>query len=116
MMTKTAFLALGLPVLESDQLYVESGLEWLQNNTTLKFTVEDVDSLKNLPSAAKLFLAKFCEVAKRDVTLASETVGPLSKSYANTGYDRQVFLLARQLLRAYLLPSVQFIPCERRWR
>ncbi len=115
-MTKAALQALGLPLQESDQLYIESGLEWLQNHTTLEFTMEDVDSLENLPSAAKLFLVKFCEVAKRDVTVSSETVGPLSKSYTNTGSDRQVFSLARQLLREYLLPSVRFIPCERRWR
>lgn len=114
-MMEEIFNTLNLPVPEQDSLYLESGLEWLQSHTTLKFTMDDADSLKNLPSAAKLFLVKFCEVAKRDIMVSSETVGPLSKSYVHTGTDQQVFSLARHLLKPYLLPTVRFIPCGRRW-
>lgn len=112
-MTAEAVQALNIPVLESDHLYLESGLEWLQTHTTLSFSLDDPDSLTTLPSGAKLFLVKFCEIIKRDVTVSSETVGPLSKSFNPS--KQPILSLARQLLKPYLLPTVQFIPCKRRW-
>lgn len=109
------FRELKLPVEESFQLYVESGLEWLQDNTTLKFDTTDMESIKSLPSSARLFLVKFCEVCSQDPGVISESVGPMSQSFTTDSVAKQTMALARQLLKAYLKPNVKFIPCARRW-
>lgn len=54
-MTAEEFKSLGLPVPDSAQLYVEAGLEWLRDNTTLNMDPADVETIKALPSSARLF-------------------------------------------------------------
>lgn len=115
-MTTEEFKSLALPLDADEQLYAESGIEWLRDNTTLEFDIADMESIKALPAAARLFLVKFCEVSEKDVSVASEGVGPLSQSFTSTDVAGQVKSLARQLLRPYLKPGVVFIPCTRRWR
>lgn len=114
-MTREEFKSLGLPVQESDILCVESGLEWLKNNTTLEFAPEDMESIRNLPSGAKLFLVKFCEVVKKDVTVSGESMGTMSQSFSTESGDKQLRGIARQLLKPYLNPTVRFLPCKKRW-
>lgn len=110
------FKGLGLPVANSDQLYVESGLEWLRDNTKLEIDLTDTESIKALPPSARLFLVKFCEVCGRDAGVTGESVGPMSQSFTTDSVAKQTAALARQLLRPYLKPNVEFIPCSRRWR
>lgn len=114
-MTAEEFQDLGLPVEAEAQLYVESGLEWLRENTTLKFEIEDMESIKALPSSARLFLVKFCEICTRDIGVTGESVGPMSQSFTADSVSKQTMALARQLLKAYLKSKVKFIPCARRW-
>ncbi|PNV62218.1 hypothetical protein C0033_08885 [Clostridium sp. chh4-2] len=109
------FESLELPVPPSSQLYVESGLEWLRDNTTLEFDITDIESVKALPSSARLFLVKFSEVCSRDTGVTGESVGPMSQNFTTDSVERQTMSLARQLLKAYLKPNVKFIPCKRRW-
>lgn len=117
-MTMDELVSLGLPVESSERnlLHMNSALGWLADNTTLDVTEDDYEKIAALPSGAKLFLVKFCEVAEKDISVSSETVGPMSQSFSAAGADRLVMGLARQLLRAYLKPNVKFIPCKRRWR
>lgn len=115
-MTAEEFKGLALPVPEGSQLYVESGLEWLRDNTTLKLDTEDMESVKALPSSARLFLVKFCEVCSRDSGVTGEGVGPMFQSFTADSVSKQTAALARQLLKTYLKPNVTFIPCKRRWR
>lgn len=115
-MTVEEFKELNLPVPETAQLYVESGLEWLRDNTTLNFDIENIESIKALPSSARLFLVKFCEVCSRDVGITGESVGPMSQNFTTDSVQKQTTELARQLLKACLKPNVKFIPCIRRWR
>jgi len=115
-MTAEEFKEIDLPVPPSSQLYVESGLEWLRENTTLEFDITDVESIKALPSSARLFLLKFCEICERDTGITSESVGPMSQSFTTDSVTKQTGALARQLLKAWLRSNVQFIPCQRRWR
>lgn len=114
-MTAEEFISLHLPMEAAAQLYAESGLEWLRDNTTLNLDLADMESLKVLPAAARLFLVKFCEVSEKDVSVASEGVGPLSHSFSTADSASQINSLARQLLKPYLKPTVTFIPCMRRW-
>ena len=115
-MTAEEFNALGLPVPPASQLYVEAGLEWIRDNTTLAVDITDMESIKALPSSARLFLVKFCEICERDTGIASESVGPMSQSFTTDSAAKQTAALARQLLRAWLRSNVQFLPCQRRWR
>lgn len=115
-MTTEEFKSLGLPVEADTQLYVEAGLEWLRDNTSLKVDPTDMESIKALPSSARLFLVKFCEVCDRDIGVTSEGVGPMSQSFTSDSTAKLTMVLARQLLKPYLKPNVEFIPCIRRWR
>lgn len=114
-MTTEEFMSLHLPLAVSDQLYVESALEWLKNNTNLEFDMNNIETIKALPSSARLFLVKFCEICNRDMGVSSESVGPMSQSFTTDSLTKQTMSLARQLLKAYLKPNVHFIPCTRRW-
>lgn len=115
-MTEEEFTYLNLPVPASSQLYVEAGLEWLRDNTILNVDLTDMETIKALPSSARLFLVKFCEICERDTGITSESVGPMSQSFTTDSAARQTAALARQLLKVWLRSNVQFIPCERRWR
>lgn len=115
-MTAEEFKGLDLSVPDSAQLYVESGLEWLRDNTTLNVDLADVETIKALPSSARLFLVKFSEICSRDIGVTSEGVGPMSQSFTTDSVAKQTVALARQLLKAWLRSNVQFIPCQRRWR
>lgn len=114
-MTAEEFKSLGLPVEAEAQLYVESGLEWLRDNTTLNMDLKDLESIKALPSSARLFLVKFCEICTRDIGVTGESVGPMSQSFTTDSVSKQTMALARQLLKTYLKSNVKFIPCARRW-
>lgn len=115
-MTAEEFQGLDLPVGADARLYVEAGLEWLRDNTTLELDIVDVESIKALPSSARLFLVKFCEICSRDIGVTGESVGPMSQSFSSDSTAKQTAALARQLLKAWLKPGVTFIPCIRRWR
>lgn len=114
-MTAEEYKSLGLPVPASAQLYVEAGLEWLQDNTLLEFDITDMESIKALPSSARLFLVKFSEICKRDNGVTGESVGPMSQSFTTDSVSKQTAALGRQLLKHYLKPNVKFLPCKRRW-
>lgn len=115
-MTTEDFRNLNLPVGADCQLYVESGLEWLRDNTALEIDMDNMESIKALPSSARLFLVKFCEICDRDIGVTGESVGPMSQSFSADSITKQTEALARQLLKAWLKPEVRFIPCIRRWR
>lgn len=115
-MTLEEFKALNLPVEDSDRLYVESGLEWLRDNTTLEIGLTEPETIKSLPASARLFLVKYCEVLNREAWITSETVGPMSQSFSSDSVAKQTANLAKQFLKSWLKPEVTFIPCRRRWR
>lgn len=114
-MTAEEFKSLGLLVESDAQLYIEAGLEWLRDNTTLEVDITDMESIKALPSSARLFLVKFCEIYSRDIGITSESVGSMSQSFTSESMAGRTLDLARQLLKAWLKPGVRFIPCQRRW-
>ncbi len=108
---------LELNLSEQDKLYLESALEWLKENTTLDFEITKIESIKALPSGAKLFLVKYCEISKRDITISSESVGgTLSQSFFDKDGNKSIESYARQMLRKYLKPTVTFYSCFKRWK
>lgn len=115
-MTAEEFKSLGLPVETEMQLYVEAGLEWLRDNTILEVDITNTESIKALPSSARLFLVKFCEICSRDIGVTGESVGPMSQNFSTDSTVKQTAALAKQLLKTWLKPDVKFIPCIRRWR
>lgn len=68
-----------------DILTVESGLEWLAANTILEIDMENMESIKALPSRAKLFLLRFLEVSSQGTGITSESIGGLSLRYLQSG-------------------------------
>lgn len=114
-MTAEEFKSLGLPVETEMQLYVEAGLEWLRDNTSLNVDITNTESIKALPSSARLFLVKFCEICSRDIGVTGESVGPMSQNFSTDSTAKHTAVLARQFLRPYLKTNVKFIPCSRRW-
>lgn len=117
-MTLDQMMGLGLPIEcnEGNLMMVNAGIAWLGENTTLEVTEYDYGKIRSLPSSARLFLCKFCEVYSREAGVASEGVGPMSQAFTTDSVEKQVMALARQLLGLYLKPNVRFIPCTRRWR
>lgn len=96
-------------------LYVESALDWLEQNTTLEFDKTDIQSVKNLPSGAKLFLLKFNDVMTVNTTVTSESLGGMSQSFSTSSKNNLLMDLANDLLGSYLKSSFTFIPAVRKW-
>ena len=96
-------------------LYIEAGLDWLKENTTLEFDSTKIDTIKALPSGAKLFLLKFNDIMTVDTTIASESLGGMSQSFSTSSKTDLLMDLASELLGTYLKSSFTFIPAVRKW-
>lgn len=98
-----------------DILTVESGLEWLAANTILEIDMENMESIKALPSRAKLFLLRFLEVSSQGTGITSESIGGLSQSFDTSNQANKLNQLAQELIWDLLKSQVKFIPGKRRW-
>lgn len=109
-MTQEELKRLNLPITLNDIncLYVESGLEWIKENTTI--TIEDFGSL---PSGVKLFLVKFVTVMQQ-ADVVSESVSGLSQSFDLKDREIRLREYARSFLGSYLKPKSFFFPCTKR--
>ena len=81
----------------ADCLWVESGLDWLRQRTTLPLP-EGV-SLAGLPAGAKLFLRQYAEQLQRS-GITSESIEGLSQSFSSESLDVLLSQLAQSLLPA----------------
>lgn len=118
-MTIEDIATIGLPIEDPTTetvLYVEAALDWLTANTTLEFDVNNIESLKALPSGAKLFISKFGDVAGRDITVASESLGGMSQSFTSSSQYNNLMSLAQGLISPYLKSAFSFISAKQRWR
>lgn len=96
--------ALGLPIENIDDkvcLYINAALDWLEQNTTLYFDKDDVDSVKSLPSGANLFIISFIEIMSQNSIVASESIAGMSQSFNIKNKDILVSDLASTLLSEY---------------
>lgn len=114
-MTVSELTALGLPLDMEDgvtALAVESGLKWIEQNTTFP-----MDLTKDLPASVKLFLVKYVELFANDCTVSSESLGGMSQSFS---YGTQFAYLLRQyasdLLSEWFKGGGSFTPATSRWK
>lgn len=95
----------------ADCLWVESGLDWLRQRTTL--SLPEGVSLAGLPAGAKLFLRQYAEQLQRS-GITSESIEGLSQSFSSESLDVLLSQLAQSLLPAWY-QGVQFLPKQQLW-
>ncbi len=96
-------------------LAIEAGLEWVRENTTLKFDANNDDDLAALPSGVRLFLIKFLDLQSINAGVASESIEGLSQSFNTNDASASVWQYANALLTPYLKSGIRFVPAERRF-
>lgn len=109
-------LRLGIsPIDDRTSLIIESGLEWVQNNTTLAFDKEKDEELKALPSCVRLFLVKYFDVNMLSVGVSSESIEGLSQSFSQSSKEALIWDIAYSTLGDYLKSPIRFIPAQRKY-
>ena len=110
-------LKLGIkPIDDRAVLICESGLEWIKENTTLDFDMNNDEDLAALPSCAKLFLVKFFDIQKIGAGVSSESIEGLSLSFDTSDKSAMIWQLAEELLYQYLKSRVKFVSAVDKWR
>lgn len=104
-------LNLGLTLDTKTEIYLNAGIEWLEDNTTI-----DTANIEKFPSGAKLFLIKFCEIQKMQTGVSSESIEGLSLSFDTSNKNDLILQCAEELLGKYLKSRVRFVPATWRWR
>lgn len=109
-------LRLGIaPIDNRIVLIVESGLEWLKENTTLEFDINNDSDLKALPASVRLFLTRFVDINMLSVGVTSESIEGLSQSF-DTDKTALIWQSAEELLSPYLKSRVRFVSAKSRWK
>lgn len=109
-------LKLGIaPIDERATLIVESGLEWINANTTLDIDTTNDEALKALPSCVRLFLVKFFDVNMLGAGISSESIEGLSQSYDTSDKSALIWQFAEELLAPYLKGRVSFVAATSKW-
>lgn len=110
-------LHLGIaPIDDRTILIVESGLDWVKENTTLEFDTKNEADLKALPSCVRLFITKFFDVQMLSVGVASESIEGLSQSFDTSNKSAMIWQFAEELLYPYLKSRIRFVAAKRQWR
>lgn len=97
-------------------LQIESALEWIKDNTTLKFELNDIESVKALPVGTKLFILKYIEVFSLSAGIVSESIEGLSQTFNSEKSEKLLKQYAKTFLSKYLKPNIKFIKIQRHWR
>ena len=109
-------LKLGIePIHDRETLIIESGLEWIKQNTTLEFDMNNDEDLKALPSCVRLFLTKFFDIQMLSTGVTSESIEGLSQSFNTGDKSAMIWQFAEELLSPYLISRVCFISAQKRW-
>lgn len=113
-MTKAQIEKLNLgitPIDAQTEIIINSGIEWLAENTTI-----DTAAIDSFPSCAKLFLIKYSDLQNLSVGVSSESIEGLSQSFDTSDKSAMLWQLAEELLGAYLKGRVRFVQASPRWR
>ena len=106
-------LKLGIaPINDRLCLLVESGLNWIEDNTTLEI---DITNLAELPANAKLFIIRFIDVMTMTAGVQSESIEGLSQSYSSEDKGALIWQYAEELLGKWLVSRVRFVAAQKRW-
>lgn len=117
-MTLDEVKSCGIPIADEKPealLRVYSGIEWLQQNTTLKIDMNNADTIASLPNGAKLFILKFCDLMSRSEYVTSESVGGLSQSFSSADKSGLLMDIAKQLIKPYMKSDFKFVLSAKRW-
>ena len=109
-------LNLGIqPINEKNCLRIESAFNWVLDNTTLRFDVNNMEELKALPAQVRLFVADYCSLMSISAGVASESIEGLSQSFKSDSKNAQIWELAETYLDKWLVSPVRFVPSVGRW-
>lgn len=97
-------------------LQIESAYEWVKDNTKLELDLNDIETLKALPSGVRLFVVKFVEVMALGVGITSESIEGLSQSFDTTSKNSLLKQYAKAFLGPYLKGNLKFVPFLEGWR
>lgn len=103
------------PINGRTKLIIESGLEWLLQNTTLEFDINTGEGLGLLPACTKLFLLKFYDIQTLSAGVASESIDGMSQSFDTGNRENLVWKFAEEMLYPYLKSRVRFVAAKKRW-
>lgn len=87
-------------------IYYESGLEWLEERTTMEIKDHTVETVKALPNKAKLFLMEFAAIMQRESGVTGESVSGISQNFSERGKDALIMQAAKGLLSGWLKSSL----------
>lgn len=112
-MTEAEWKETGIEI-QGSVLFLEAGLEWIKENTTLEIEYS-MESVEALPIQAKLFLMEYSEIMQRAAGITSESIPGMSQSFQEAGKDELIMKSAKCLLSKYLKPALTILPARRRW-
>lgn len=108
-------LGLDIPINARSKLIIESGLEWVKENTTLEFDINSGEGVDTLPPSVKLFIVKFFDVQMLSVGVTSESIQGLSQSFDTSDKNALIWQIAEELLYPYLKSRIRFVTAKKRW-
>ncbi len=109
-------LKLGImPIDERTVILIESGLNWVLSNTSLKFDINNDNDLKALHSNVKLFLIHYFDVMSMTAGVSSESISGLSQSFDTTDKSTLLWRYAHELLGEWLNSQMTFYQAKSRW-
>lgn len=104
------------PVDDRTILLIESGLNWINENTTLNIDCTSDEQLRSLSANVKLFLMTYCDIMTMPIGISSESIEGLSQSF-DTSKSRSDLLLqyAKELLGGVMKSQMSFAVAKKRW-
>lgn len=104
------------PVDDKTILLVESGFNWINENTTLDIDYNSDEQLSSLPANVKLFLMTYCDIMTMPIGINSESIEGLSQSF-DTSKSKSDLLLqyAEELLGDFMKSQMSFAVAKKRW-
>lgn len=113
--TKDDFMYAGMDV--DDVLTANAAVEWIRDNTIIEVNFDDIETLKNMPNAAKLFVVKFTLINSTNInsTVTSESIAGMSQSFRTDSVNTLIWDLAYQLLSKYLKSNLNVFVNRSKW-
>jgi hypothetical protein len=103
-------LNLGIAPLDTKSIIIiESGIEWIKENTTLELDLEA------LHANVKLFLIHYFDVMSMTAGVSSESISGLSHSFDTSNKDNQIWQYAETTLGPWLKSQMTFCQAKKRW-
>ena len=114
---QVATLNLGIqPINAKTCLTVESAFNWVLENTTLEFDINNIEELKTLPAQVRLFVIEYNEIMSKNTGVVSESIEGLSQSFKFDSKKALIWEAAESLFPDEWLKSpVRFISSSKRW-